>query len=85
MLWGLGTFSSNSLQQSRLIALAPALAGASVALNTSTIYLGPAVGAATGGFLINHDVITLIPWAGAAFLIVAIAATLIAPRLASQK
>lgn len=84
MLWGLGTFSSNSLQQSRLIALAPALAGASVALNTSTIYLGQAVGAATGGFLITHDVITLIPWAGAALLIVAIAATLIAPRLGKQ-
>jgi predicted MFS family arabinose efflux permease len=81
MLWGLGTFSSNSLQQSRLIALAPALAGASVALNTSTIYLGQAVGAGAGGVLIARDFL-LIPWAGAAFLIIAIVATLIAPRLA---
>jgi predicted MFS family arabinose efflux permease len=82
MLWGLGTFSSNSLQQSRLVTLAPALAGASVALNTSTIYLGQAVGAGTGGWLISHDVLTFIPWAGAAFLIIAIAATIIAPKLA---
>jgi predicted MFS family arabinose efflux permease len=82
MLWGLGTFSSNSLQQSRLITLAPALAGASVALNTSTIYLGQAVGAASGGFLISHDVLTLIPWAGAAFIVIAITATVIAPKLA---
>jgi DHA1 family inner membrane transport protein len=82
MVWGLGTFSSNSLQQSRLIALAPALAGASVALNTSTIYLGQAVGAGAGGFLITHGALTLIPWAGAAFLIVALAATVIAPKLA---
>jgi predicted MFS family arabinose efflux permease len=82
MLWGLGTFSSNSLQQSRLVTLAPALAGASVALNTSTIYLGQAVGAGTGGWLISRDVLTFIPWAGAAFLIIAIAATIIAPKLA---
>ena len=33
-LWGFGTFSSNSLQQSRLVGLAPALASATVALNT---------------------------------------------------
>lgn len=46
-LWGLGTFSSNSLQQSRLITHEPALASASVALNTSTIYLGQAIGAAS--------------------------------------
>jgi predicted MFS family arabinose efflux permease len=81
MLWGLGTFSSNSLQQSRLIALAPALAGASVALNTSVIYLGQAVGAGTGGFLITHGVLPLIPWAGAVFLVAALSATIIAPRL----
>ena len=84
ILWGLGTFSSNSLQQSRLVVLAPALAGASVALNTSTIYLGQAVGAASGGFLITHDGMRLIPWAGTAFLLLAIAATLIAPRLAPR-
>ena len=68
IVWGLGTFSSNSLQQSRLVALAPALAGASVALNTSMIYLGQAVGAGTGGFLITHGALTFIPWAGALFL-----------------
>lgn len=81
MLWGLGTFSSNSLQQSRLIAVAPALAGASVALNTSMIYLGQAVGAGTGGSLISHGELPVIPWAGALFLVVALLATIIASRL----
>jgi MFS transporter, DHA1 family, inner membrane transport protein len=41
VVWGLGTFGSNSLQQARLISLAPPLASASVALNTSAIYNRP--------------------------------------------
>jgi predicted MFS family arabinose efflux permease len=47
--WGLGCFASNSAQQARLGMAAPALAPALLALNTSAIYLGQAVGAAAGG------------------------------------
>ena len=54
MPWALGCFSSNSAQQARLGAAAPALAPALMALNTSAIYLGQAVGAASGGWLIAH-------------------------------
>jgi len=50
-LWGLGCFAANSAQQARLVALAPALAPASIALNTSCIYAGQATGAALGGAL----------------------------------
>ena len=50
--WALGCFSSNSAQQARLGLAAPALASALMALNTSAIYLGQAVGAAGGGALI---------------------------------
>ena len=52
--WALGCFSSNSAQQARLGAAAPALAPALMALNTSAIYLGQAAGAASGGWLIAH-------------------------------
>ena len=52
LLWGLGCFACNSMQQVRLMALAPTLAPVSVALNTSAIYLGQALGAETGGRLI---------------------------------
>ena len=52
--WALGCFSSNSAQQARLGAAAPALAPALIALNTSAIYLGQAAGAASGGWLIAH-------------------------------
>jgi len=47
--WALGGFASNSAQQARLGGAAPALAPALMALNTSAIYLGQALGAAGGG------------------------------------
>jgi len=50
--WALGCFACNSAQQARLVHMAPALAPASVALNTSAIYGGQAMGAALGGVLI---------------------------------
>lgn len=50
--WALGQFSSNSAQQARLGSAAPALAPALMALNTSAIYLGQAIGAAGGGAVV---------------------------------
>ncbi len=52
--WALGCFSSNSAQQARLVHLSPELAPASVALNTSAMYGGQAMGAALGGVLIAN-------------------------------
>lgn len=51
--WALGCFSSNSAQQARLAAAAPALAGVLVSLNTSAMYLGQGIGAALGGMLLG--------------------------------
>jgi DHA1 family inner membrane transport protein len=53
--WGLGFASTNSMQQVRLVAAAPALASASVALNTSVLYIGQATGSAIGGILYAGD------------------------------
>jgi len=50
--WALGCFSSNSAQQARLAVAAPALAAVLVSLNSSAIYLGQGIGAATGGLLL---------------------------------
>jgi len=47
--WALSGFATNSGQQARLGGLSPRLAPALMALNTSAIYLGQAVGAAGGG------------------------------------
>lgn len=53
--WGLGCFAVNSAQQARLGIAAPALAPALMALNSSAIYLGQALGAASGGALIAAE------------------------------
>jgi MFS transporter, DHA1 family, inner membrane transport protein len=45
------------MQQARLVAAAPPLASASVALNTSVLYIGQAVGSAIGGVLYAHDLL----------------------------
>lgn len=79
--WGLGTFSSNSLQQARLIGLAPPLAAASVALNTSAIYLGQAVGPAIGGILIGASMPGALAWAAAGLVALAFAMSLMAERM----
>jgi predicted MFS family arabinose efflux permease len=52
--WAVGLFALNSAQQARLSSTAPALAPALLALNTSAIYLGQAVGAASGGWIVAH-------------------------------
>ncbi len=48
MLWGVGGFATNSAQQARLVALAPERAAVSISLNSSSIYLGQAIGAMVG-------------------------------------
>ena len=79
--WGLGTFSSNSLQQSRLMVHAPGLASASIALNTSTIYLGQAIGSAVGSRLVADHALTWLTPVGALFAAAAIGLTLLASAL----
>jgi MFS transporter, DHA1 family, inner membrane transport protein len=56
-VWGLGFASTNSMQQARLVAAAPPLASVSVALNTSVLYIGQAVGSAIGGVLYARDLL----------------------------
>jgi len=71
--WGLGCFSSNSAQQARLVGIAAPLASASIALNSSAMYAGQAIGAATGGALIAVDAMDSLHWAGFGVLLVAMA------------
>jgi len=79
--WALGCFSANSAQQARLVSLAPALAGGSIALNTSAMYAGQAFGAATGGWLIGHQGLESLHWAGLMLMIVAMAVSVLATRM----
>ena len=69
VFWGLGCFAMNSAQQARLASVAPALASASIALNTSMIYAGQAIGAGAGGALIAAAGMGLLPWAAFALML----------------
>ncbi len=60
--WALGCFSSNSAQQARLVNLAPQLAPATVALNTSAMYGGQAMGAALGAWMIADGQMQNLHW-----------------------
>jgi predicted MFS family arabinose efflux permease len=83
-VWGLGFASTNSMQQVRLVAAAPALAPASVSLNTSVLYIGQAIGSATGGALFARDMLFGAGYVAVAFIALALfVVTLTKPRGAS--
>ena len=82
--WALGCFSSNSAQQARLVSIAPTLAAGSIALNSSAMYAGQAIGAASGGWLISHGAMDSLHWAGFAGLLLSMAASALATRYARR-
>jgi predicted MFS family arabinose efflux permease len=84
-LWGLGVFAANMAQQARLVGTAPHLASASVALNSSGIYLGQALGGATGGMLIAHYGMAPLSWTAAGLVACGIAMVLITGRVAARR
>ena len=83
--WGLGCFASNSAQQARLGLAAPRLAPALLALNTSAIYVGQAIGAAGGGVIVAAgggapEAYRPLSWVGLGWLAVAVALSVWATR-----
>ncbi len=82
--WALGCFSTNSAQQARLVGLAPSLASASVALNTSAMYGGQALGAAIGGVLISTGDFAALSWAALVGVLCAMILSVLANRAAAQ-
>jgi MFS transporter, DHA1 family, inner membrane transport protein len=81
-LWGFACFATNSSQQARSLGLAPPLASATIALNSSCIYLGQGIGAVAGGGLIADQSMSWLPLLGAAFMVIAVAASTAAPERA---
>jgi DHA1 family inner membrane transport protein len=80
-VWGLGFASTNSMQQVRLIGAAPALGPVSVSLNTSALYVGQAIGSATGGALFARDWPLGMGYVAVAFIALALfVVTLTRPR-----
>jgi predicted MFS family arabinose efflux permease len=83
--WALACFSTQSLQQARLGAAAPALAPALMALNSSAIYLGQAAGASSGGWLIDHGGYAPLNWLGLGWLALSIALSVWAGRQVGER
>ena len=78
--WALGCFASNSAQQARLGLAAPALAPALMALNTSAMYLGQALGAGGGGAVLAASGYSMLHWIGLVWLLGAITLSVWAAR-----
>jgi predicted MFS family arabinose efflux permease len=82
-IWGLGFASTNSMQQVRLVGAAPTLATASVSLNTSVLYIGQAVGSATGGMLYARDLLHATGYVSVAFVASALVTVITTRRMSS--
>jgi predicted MFS family arabinose efflux permease len=67
LLWGSASWGLITAQQSRLVALAPALAPVSLSMNSSAIYLGSAMGAAAGALVIANGATERLGWVAAGF------------------
>lgn len=84
-IWGLGFASTNSMQQVRLVAAAPAFAGASVSLNTSVLYVGQAIGSAIGAALFASGQLIAVGYVAAGFVALALVVVLVTGRVSSPK
>jgi predicted MFS family arabinose efflux permease len=84
-IWGLGFASTNSMQQVRLVTAAPALASASVSLNTSVLYIGQAIGSAIGGALYAHDLLYSFGYVSMSFIALALIAVVCSGRLSNAR
>lgn len=69
VLWAIGGAGFSGLQQARLASLAPALASASIALNSSAFYLGQSSGTLLGGAAWSLMDPRYLPWLGLSLLI----------------
>ena len=78
--WALGCFATNSAQQARLGLAAPALAPALIALNTSAMYAGQALGSASGGAMVAQNGFGALHWVGLVWLLAALALSAWAAR-----
>ena len=70
-IWGLGFAAATAMQQVRLIAAAPVLATASVAINNTVLYLGQAIGSGIGSLLFTREKLNAMGFVGLALVTLA--------------
>jgi predicted MFS family arabinose efflux permease len=79
-VWGLFGWGFMPIQQSRLVALNPAMATVLLSLNASAIYVGVALGSALGGVVVAHGPIRNLGWVSVACDLVALTVLTLSAR-----
>jgi len=74
-----------AVQQSRLVAVAPTLASATIALNSSVTYLGGAIGASFGALAISLVGPRYMAWVAVVFTLIALICSMMGERTALRQ
>jgi len=80
VLWGAGASPAIAAQQARLIAADPNAASATVALNTSLLYAGQAIGTSLGGWTLASGHADRSGMAAVALIVIALLVSMAAER-----
>jgi MFS transporter, DHA1 family, inner membrane transport protein len=83
--WSLGNAGFPAVQQARLVAVAPNLAGATIALNSSVTYLGGAVGGKIGSLVWGVVPARFMSWVGVGFVLAALTCSMMGERAARRQ
>jgi predicted MFS family arabinose efflux permease len=81
-IYGAGGAGFPAVQQSRLVAVAPTLASATIALNSSITYLGGAIGSSLGALAITIVGPRYMAWVAVVFTLSSLACSIIGERAA---
>ncbi|HEY8540021.1 MAG TPA: MFS transporter [Steroidobacteraceae bacterium] len=84
-VWNLGSAGFPAVQQARLIAVAPGLAAATIALNSSVTYLGGSVGASIGATAWTLIAPRFMPWVGLVFVLAALGCSYLGEKAARRQ
>jgi predicted MFS family arabinose efflux permease len=83
--WSMGSSGFPAVQQARLVAVAPMLASATIAMNSSVTYLGIAAGASIGGAAWTVVPPRFMSWVGLIFVLAALACSVLGERAARRE
>jgi predicted MFS family arabinose efflux permease len=84
-VWNMGSAGFPAVQQARLVAVAPMLAAATIAMNSSVTYLGMAVGASIGSTAWTLVPPRFIAWVGLVFVLIALTCSVLGDRAARRE
>jgi len=79
-IWSAGSSGFPPAQQTRLVAVAPTLAAATISMNSSVSYLGTTVGASLGGVVWPFTGARFLPWVGLVFVCLSLVASILSAR-----